>query len=328
MNTPTPAPTSSPTPDPFPDAFAGVRSLGRGVNLGNALEAPREGEWGVYLQKQYFALIKQAGFQFVRLPVSWSSHAAKNAPYGIDPVFLTRVDAVIDWALKSDLQVILDFHNYPEMMSDPQGQSDRYLGIWKQLGEHYKAYPAVFLFELLNEPNGQLDAAGWNALSAQALGLLRQSNPSRNVIIGGSGWNAYDQLQYLELPAGDRHIIATFHYYNPFEFTHQGAEWAEGMDKYLGTTWDATDAEKAAISADFEQVSSWSQAHNRPVLLGEFGAYSKADMPSRARWTSFVAREAEKHAFAWSYWEFCAGFGVYDPAVRQWREPLLKALIP
>ena len=64
------------------------------------------------------------------------------------------------------------------------------------------------------------------------------------------------------------------------------------------------------------------------MLMGEFGAYSKADITSRALWTDFVAREAERHGFAWAYWEFCSGFGVYDKNAKQWNEPILKALIP
>jgi endoglucanase len=62
--------------------------------------------------------------------------------------------------------------------------------------------------------------------------------------------------------------------------------------------------------------------------MGEFGAYSKAPHDSRIRWTDFVAREAERHGFAWAYWEFASGFGVYDPNAGLWREDLLKALIP
>jgi endoglucanase len=64
------------------------------------------------------------------------------------------------------------------------------------------------------------------------------------------------------------------------------------------------------------------------VLLGEFGAYSTAEMASRFRWTNFVRQSAEQHGFAWAYWEFVAGFGVYDPIKLQWRHGLLNALIP
>src|ERR1700679_2895967 len=69
--------------------------LGSGINLGNALEAPKEGDWGVVLKAEYFPLIKSAGFKHVRVPVSWSTHAAKEAPYTIDPAFFERVDWVI-----------------------------------------------------------------------------------------------------------------------------------------------------------------------------------------------------------------------------------------
>src|SRR5262245_44402948 len=69
------------------DKPAGIQAanqkLGRGINLGNALEAPREGAWGVTLKPHYFRAIKEAGFDSVRLPVKWSAHAQAGAPYTI-----------------------------------------------------------------------------------------------------------------------------------------------------------------------------------------------------------------------------------------------------
>jgi len=46
------------------------------------------------------------------------------------------------------------------------------------------------------------------------------------------------------------------------------------------------------------------------------------------RWTRAVREEAEGAGLSWAYWEFAAGFGIYDPSTRAWREPLLRALIP
>jgi endoglucanase len=40
-----------------------------------------------------------------------------------------------------------------------------------------------------------------------------------------------------------------------------------------------------------------------------------------------MAREAESHGFSWAYWEFCSGFGAYDPKADAWREPLQTALV-
>jgi endoglucanase len=310
---------AEPSLPPFP--------LRRGINLGNMLEAPREGEWGLTVWEEYFDLIQEAGFDFVRLPVRWSTHAKGSAPYTLDPVFLARVDEVIHWALERDLAIIVDFHHYEEIMPDPLGNEERYLIIWKQLAEHYQEYPSDVLFELLNEPNGQLDASLWNQFALDALEIIRETNPSRDVVIGPVNWNAYDRLSTLDLPE-DEHLIVTFHYYLPFPFTHQGADWVQGSDPWLGTTWDATDGEKAEITRHFDSVADWAQRHKVRILLGEFGAYSEADMPSRVRWTEFVRSEAERHGFAWSYWEFASGFGIYDPEAKVWREDLLKALIP
>jgi endoglucanase len=299
----------------------------RGVNLGNMLEAPNEGAWGLTVQEEYFGRIKEAGFDFVRVPVRWNAHADESAPYAIDPAFLARVDEVVNWALAQNLAVIIDFHHYEEMGSDPQGHKDRFLGIWQKVAEHYKDSPSNVLFELLNEPNGELNAERWNQYIAETLTIVRQSNPTRDVIIGPVNLNAYDQVSTLEFPRDD-HLIVTFHYYLPFEFTHQGAEWVEGSDAWLGKTWEATEDEKAEITRHFESVAAWARQRGLRVLLGEFGAYSKADMDSRVRWTGFVRSEAERHGFGWAYWEFASDFGVYDADSKVWREELLKALIP
>jgi endoglucanase len=325
---PTLTPASEPGPVSYPDAFAAARALGRGVNMGNALDAPSEGEWGIIIKEGYFDLIRDAGFNGVRIPVRWSTHARKEAPYTIEPRFFTRVDQVVGWALERGLVVVLNIHHYEEMAVDPEGHEQRFLALWEQIARHYKDYSHSLFFELLNEPNGALTSSLWNRLSGEALAIVRKTNPERTVIIGGASWNAYDQLQFLELPADDQHIIANYHYYNPFEFTHQGAEWVSGSGPWLGTTWEASDPQKEAVTAHLDAVADWAGQHNLPVYMGEFGAYSKADMESRARWTSFLAREAEARGFAWAYWEFCAGFGVYEPVSKTWRSPLLKALIP
>jgi len=322
----TPIPPTS-TLEPTADSNEPI-TIQRGVNMGNMLEAPNEGEWGLYVQEEYFDLVKEAGFDFVRLPVRWNTHADETEPYTIDPSFFFRVDQVVDWALERNITVIVDFHHYDEMASDPWSHKDRYLGIWKQVAEHYKDYPANLLFELLNEPNTKLDAQLWNQYLTEALTIVRDSNPTRDVVIGPVNWNAYDWLSTLDVP-NDEHLIVTFHYYSPFQFTHQGAEWiGEEAQKWLGTEW-GSDTEQADVTYQFDAVAEWSQRHgNVRILLGEFGAYSKAPQESRVRWTRFVREQAEAHGFAWAYWEFGSGFGAYDPSAKVWREDLLRALIP
>ena len=101
------------------EAFGYNRLLGRGINVGNALEAPREGAWGVTLKEQYFQAIKVAGFNSVRIPINWSGHALSEPPYEIDPAFFNRVDWAIDQVLSRSLLAVIDIHHYAQMDQDP-----------------------------------------------------------------------------------------------------------------------------------------------------------------------------------------------------------------
>ncbi len=100
-----------------------------------------------------------------------------------------------------------------------------------------------------------------------------------------------------------------------------------GSGAWLGSTWTTNPGEQQAITTAFNRAATWAQQQNRPLYLGEFVAYSKADIDSRAAWTAFVARQAEERAMSWAYWEFGAGFGVYDRVRAEWNEPLLGALL-
>jgi len=311
-------------------ATYGWTKLDRGVNLGNFLESPKEGAWsgGRLLQESDFSIIRQAGFTLIRVPICWSAHVSPAPVFTIDPAFLSRVDWVVTQAEKNDLRAILDYHNDDALMKMPDDNADRFVAIWKQIAEHYKDAPDSIRFELLNEPNGKLNAARWNALLAKTLTVVRATNPNRTVVVGPVQWNNIGALWKLVLPESDRNLLVTVHYYDPMTFTHQGASWVEGSDKWLGNTWQGTDAEKLAVTQSFDEAAAWASFHNRPMYLGEFGSFSRGDMDSRARWTTCVARAAESHGFPWTYWEYCSGFGAYDPDAHVWRQPLLEALIP
>lgn len=308
-------------------AFAMNQRLGRGVNFGNALEAPNEGDWGVTLEARHFQRAAEAGFATIRLPVRWSAHAAHEPPYTIDPAFFERVDWAIDQALTNDLNIIVNVHHYDSLTADPVRHEPRWLALWRQVAQRYRDRPPNVLFEPLNEPYGELGPSLWNGFLRDVLEVIRESNPNRNVVVGPVSWNNTNALPDLDLP-DDRHLIVTVHFYEPFQFTHQGASWASGSDAWLGTEWRGTDADKAVVSGILERAADWGTDHGRPIFLGEFGAYSAADMNSRARWTAYVAREAERLDMSWAYWEFMAGFGLYIPEQDAWRQPLKDALLP
>ncbi|RQP26521.1 hypothetical protein DZC73_05815 [Albitalea terrae] len=99
-------------------AWAVAKSLGRGVNFGNMLEAPTEGAWGIRVEDSFYDKVVEAGFQSVRLPVRWSNHASLDAQAHIDEGFGKRVDAVIDELLKRHLTVIVNMHHYRQLDGD------------------------------------------------------------------------------------------------------------------------------------------------------------------------------------------------------------------
>jgi len=327
--------TSSNKPDPGEPFDSGpetsrVMPLGRGVNMGNMLEAPNEGEWGETVQEGYFSLIKNKGFDTVRIPIRWSNHALASSPYTITASFFSRVDQVVGWALAQNLKVIINIHHYQEIMDNPAGHKTRFIELWKQIAGRYKAYSTNLYYELLNEPNGNLNAATWNAYLADAIAAIRAIDNTHTLIIGGVNWNNAYSLNDLQIPAGETKVMATFHFYSPFNFTHQGAEWVSPRLP-TGVKWPGVNVADAcrAIRDELDVAKNWSQAHgNIPVLMGEFGAYSKGDLTSRANWTAYVRKQAEIRGFYWTYWEFSSGFGVYDNDYGQWNAQLAAALNP
>ncbi len=170
-----------------------------------------------------------------------------------------------------------------------------------------------------------LDAALWNPMQAEVVAAIRETNPERWIVIGGEWWNSIDGLLNLEPPA-DPHLIATFHFYEPFDFTHQGAEWAQGSEAWLGTQW-GSEHDRSEMLSRLQVPAEWGAVHNIPILMGEFGAYSRADMDSRIAWTTAAREITEELGIGWCYWEFAAGFGIYDRNTDQFNA-IYEALIP
>ena len=104
------------------------------------------------------------------------------------------------------------------------------------------------------------------------------------------------------------------------------ADWSD-MVNVTGIKWLDTELEREVVRQEFRAVRQYSEENNIPIHVGEFGAYSKADMDSRARWTTFVARFFEEQGFSWAYWEFNAGFGIYNSDTKTFVKPLVDALI-
>jgi len=334
--TPSPAPIESPTqttvmnPEPTLTkkpvlAYQALPVL-QGMNIGNALDAPTPGEWGVEIRQDHFNAIRSAGFNAVRIPVRFSAHTGSAPDFLINNEFFQMVDKAITWGLKQHDIVILDLHHFEEIKQNPQHELDRFYAIWGQIAERYQNAPPELYFELLNEPSMNLDSDTWNQMINTSVGIIRKSNPNRKIIVGGINYYHVKSLDLLTLPS-DNNLIATFHYYEPFHFTHQGASWVEGAHHWRGSTWQGTQSEKDEIRAALDFAVDWSNMNQIPVIMGEFGVIKEADITHREKWTSFMVQEAAKRGINWFYWELCSGFGVYDCENGVWDEILLNALL-
>lgn len=306
--------------------FEQNQKLGRGVNIIGYDPIWRSKEQARF-QEKYFRLLKEAGFNSVRINLHPFRHMEAADGWPLRESWFE----VLDWAMKhaqtQGLMVILDLHEFNALGREPEANKDKFLAFWRQISSRYQNAPSSVVFEILNEPSQKLTPAMWNGYLREALAIIRAKNPVRTIIVGPAFWNSVDHLHELELPASDRNLIVTVHYYKPMEFTHQGASWTNQRDK-LGVDWLGTPEELGAIKRDFDKVAAWAREHNRPIYLGEFGAYDKAPMESRVRYLSSVTRAAEERGWSWGYWQFDSDFILYDVKRDAWVEPILRSLIP
>jgi len=299
--------------------------LGRGVNiLGYDKVFWQDYEKGRF-KERYFKMIKDAGFSTVRLNLNPFSQM--DSHNNINSHWLETLDWVVKKSLEANLMVILDLHEFTSMADNPEAKKEMFLSFWRQIAPRYRNKSANIIFELLNEPNKKLTVEMWNTFLADAVKIIRETDPERTLIIGPGNWNGIESLNTLKLPDNDPNIIVTVHFYHPMRFTHQGAAWASEYKSLSGIKWTGTPDEKEEVESKLKVAADWSLKNNRPIFLGEFGSYDKGDMDSRARYTAFVARTAEKFGFCWAYWQFDSDFIVYNIEKEQWVEPILNALM-
>lgn len=295
----------------------------RCMNLGNALEAEHEGAWGYTIRRKDFRILKQAGFDTVRIPIRWSNHAQNRAPYTIDANFMARVQSLVSQAQAQGLGVILDIHHYEELMENPARHEARFLGLWDQIARAFANAPANVYFEIINEPKANMSPRKMNALYAKTLPIIRRTNPTRKVILGGYPWNHLEGLDNVVWPK-DKNLIATFHYYGPHNFTHQGAPW-ENPPPPMGLKWgNRKDIQEMHDS--YAYAKAFSAKTGLHVFVGEFGVINTLPMPERNAWVKAQRKTMEANGFSWCAWDFSGAFNSYDIKTERWLPGVLDAL--
>jgi len=312
-------------------AFEKRKKIGRGINLGNALDfgdRPWDGgqlyTW--VIQKEDITRVRDAGFDSVRIPISWTLNCTVNQPYTVNPRFLNRVEQVINWALDEGLTVIANDHHHREMMKNPVKEFPRFLAIWEQVACYFKSFPDSLYWEILNEPCDNLTASIWNDISNQCLSLFRSIDPERTLLTTSVNFGSWRCLDDLVLPKDTSNIIVAVHYYEPLGFTHQGAYWCDPKHP-LGYNWEGTDTELAEIDNMLDFIKNWEKENNCPIYMGEFGVILLADPKSRERYLNYLCRSMEKREITWHIWDFYGDFKVYDKENGHWIDNMLEILL-
>lgn len=299
----------------------------RGVNLGNALEAPNEGDWGYRIEADHLSAIADAGFDGVRLPVRWDAHAGSTPPHAIAPDFLSRVDEVVEQALARGLKLQLDLHHYDALIQGgPQsGHRARFLGMWSIITDHYRAAPPELFFEPFNEPNGpHWDNAALMALQREVADVIRAHDASRLIVLGPGAWQNIDALNGWRPPAGEN-IAASVHYYEPHAFTHQNAEWLGADAPRFGREW-GTETDRSVVARHIQRAADWARRHGYPLQLGEFGVNRAVPLGQRAQWTRAVREACDANGLAWCVWDFAGAFPIWERERRAFIPEMRNAL--
>ncbi len=306
------------------ESVAAAFDMHRCVNMGNSLEAPRGHPWGAPIDVAKFPEIRAMGVDTVRIPIRWTDYAGAGPDYTIEADFLADVDRIVQAALDAGLNVMINLHHFDGIHEAPEANMPELLAVWRQIAEHYAGAPDDLWFEVLNEPHDNLRGEVLRGAQAEMIATVRASNPDRILIIGGEHFSGISTLD-TNMAAPDANVIYTFHYYDPFSFTHQKATWlGDAMPK--GTRDWGSDEDWAELHRAAGTATAYREASGRPVFLGEFGVIDAVRTSRRAKWLKAVREEMEGADIPWCVWAYSNTFPIYDNRSGRYNKKLVKAL--
>ena len=344
-------------------AFARAQHLKHGINASEWFA--QAGDYSAartdrYIDAGDIALMAKLGFDHVRLSIDAAAlEAAIRGNGGPNAGFLERLDRAVDTMLGNGLAVVIDLHpdeNFKQQLRNGNDGVDRLAMLWQQLAAHYANRDAerVF-FEILNEPEVS-DAYRWQGVQARLTAAIREAAPKQMIIAAGANYSDIWDLLALE-PLADGNVIYNFHFYEPHEFTHQGATWGEPwwtythsipypatessmpellqevpgavsryrLENYWLNHWDAHH-----IRALIDEAADWGRVNHVPLICDEFGVFrDHADAESRMNWIRDVRSALEADGIGWTMWDYRGGFGVVrkqDGQPAQVDDAVVKAL--
>ena len=287
---------------------------------------------------------KDCGFGVMRLPVAWSNMMDKET-YTISPEYMARVKEVLNWALDSDLYVILNIHydnGWFSGFADDKKRDEcfkKYESIWTQLCDAFGDYGDHLMFESLNEEGGWEDL--WNRYSNEGdkeksysilndmnqrfVNIVRNSgknNGKRHLLIAGYNTDidlTCDELYKMPEDPENRCAVSV-HYYTPstFAILEKDASWGKAK-----TTW-GNDADKKLLTKYMDMLKTNFVDKGIPVIIGEYGCSTKNKQAKYINlYLSSICKEAYTRGMLPVLWDITDVF--YDRTTCTFKDPDLLA---
>lgn len=288
--------------------------------------------FATYITRSDVTYIASLGLDHIRL--GFDQVVLEEKPYCYREEIFKHLDQFVSWCKQAGLNIVFNLHkaigNYCdiqeeiELLQDDQLQQ-RFIALWVAIEERYHNEPSI-AFELLNEVRN-VDPEQWNTLADRTIKQLRSLNPTRKLIIGSSCWNHPDTLKRLRVYE-DENIIYTFHFYSPFEFTHQrgvlqpGQLYYNRVMPYPDTIERYRDFQRVAnndhnaycnyTTMDIEYIRNSmrgavefiKQNPDRILWCGEFGSIRHANIRWRENWMRDVITVLKENEIPYCVWNY------------------------
>lgn len=328
-----------------------IASLGLGWNLGNSLDVPEnETAWGnPTVDASLLTAVADAGFDIVRIPVTWSLFTGAAPNFTIDPARLARVEEVVGYVLDAGMYAIINLHHdgadeYDGVewltLTDANGNISemvnseveaRFRAVWTQIARHFADFDDRLIFESMNEIHDGYDApdAGYypiiDNLNQAFVDIVRDSggnNATRKLVVPGYNTNIDYTLAGFTKPndpAVDR-LILSVHFYDPWSFA------GEGSTKVWGTSSPGTDTwgQEDFVVGQFDKLKSTFIDRGLPVIMGEYGAINQMGYESYRRYyMEYVTQAACQRGILPIYWDNgglgtgADSFGLFDRSSKE-----------
>jgi endoglucanase len=320
--------------------LAAKMHTGMGINFGNTMESPNEGDWqSSKMTESYVKFVKSLGFNAVRIPCNWVwSHLSDREKAKIDPVWLNRVKEVVGWCVANDMYVILNAHgdngwlenNVNALKKDSINAMEK--AIWEQIATTMRDFDEHLLFAGTNEPSvdnaGQMAILnGYHETFIKAVRSTGGRNSNRVLVVQGPTTDSYKTSDLMTTlphdPVPDR-LMLEVHCYTPSTFNlltedvswgNMAYYWGAGNHSTIEPERNATFGEEASLVTEFGKMKKFVDK-GIPVILGEYASWRRIaglgkilpkdlDMHNKSvdYWATFVTKTAKANGMLPFWWE-------------------------